>query len=438
VPPGGVIFEDDFTQRHWFWPVGPSEQGESRYRDEAYCLRAQKAQGIYLVTLREPTRQDLALEVDVWPEEASFKGIYGVGIRSFGSPSNGYFFILSAQGAFQVLDATGTPPRQAVPWTPIGSRFTPERGQHLSVIARGIHLAFLIDGRVVGVAEDRFPHTGPILLVVGSGEAQPSGWVCFDNLRIRSVGPEDELALAKRPTPGPPTPVIPRRATVTVLRPVPTALPIAHDLLKRAHDATVSLHLELPDSLIVGTGTVVGPDGRTMLTAFHVIGDMDTGEQKGGTLRVGPYLDFTLLGNVLAGDREHDLAVVRVTNPDFPGFAIVPLGDSDQVAVGDSVYVLSYPASGQGSLVTTRGVVLTAYRERPNGPVEVILTDAQVSPGSSGGVAIDLQGRVIGIVSAIIQKPEVLSELGYPDLSAVSVLVPVNKARPLLQQVGAW
>ncbi len=274
------------------------------------------------------------------------------------------------------------------------------------------------------------------MLVVSSGGAKDSGWVCFDNLRIRSVGPEDRVALAQRPKPPRPTPLIPRPEKILHL--VPTPLPIAPELLKRAHDATVSLHLEAPAGLIVGTGTVVGRDGRTLLTAFHVIGDIETGEQREGTLRIGPHLNFTLLGAVLAGDSKHDLAVVRVTTSDFPGFAIVPLGDSDQVAVGDSVYVLSYPASGQGSLVTTRGVVLMAYRERPGGPVEVILTDAQVSPGSSGGVAIDLEGRVIGIVSAIIQKREVLSDLGYSDLPAISVLVPVNQARPLLEQVGAW
>jgi hypothetical protein len=76
-----------------------------------------------------------------------------------------------------------------------------------------------------------------------------------------------------------PTQVPPPTATPSVLKPIPTPLPLSEPLRARAHGATIRIAIPNPDgSWWVGTGTVVGFDGRTFVTAFHVVGDKDTGQ----------------------------------------------------------------------------------------------------------------------------------------------------------------
>ena len=67
-----------------------------------------------------------------------------------------------------------------------------------------------------------------------------------------------------------------------------------------------------------------------------------------------------------------------------------------------------------------------------SGSGQYLSTSARASPGSSGGVAINGRGELIGIVSAGITDPSVLRGLGYPEPSLISLLVPSDEARSLL------
>lgn len=219
-----------------------------------------------------------------------------------------------------------------------------------------------------------------------------------------------------------------------ILDPIPTPHAIQADALKVAHGATIHIVVTDVDGISSsGTASVIGADGLTAATAFHVVGDPATGRLYDDVVHVGPILDWKLEARVVRSDPQLDLAIVRVIPDGFPGFAVVPMGDSEQVAVGDTVYTLSYPGVGHGSLVTTSGVVLAVIRERAGAPIRYILTDAKASPGSSGGVAINEKGQLIGLVTAIILRSPVLAQLGYPDLQQATVLTPINWAKPLLK-----
>ena len=210
---------------------------------------------------------------------------------------------------------------------------------------------------------------------------------------------------------------------------------IEQALLDRAVGATINLQVETRLGFTAGgTGTVIGQDGRMFLTAFHVVGDTDTGRlYPTREIRVGPFMDWTLRAHVVAVDPEHDLAVLRVDDAeDFGGFSFVPVGDSDSVRLGDTVYTLSYPGSAHGSLVTTRGTLLSRLSLTTEDTTRYFLTDALASPGSSGGIAINERGEVIGIVSAVIFRRGTLDRLGLPQVGRVTVLVPINWSRPLL------
>ncbi len=227
------------------------------------------------------------------------------------------------------------------------------------------------------------------------------------------------------------------RLQVDTLDTLPNAVDIAQPLIDRAVGATIHIVADTRYGFTSGgTGTVIGEDGRTFLTAFHVVGDPTTGRlYPVREIRVGPFKDWTLRAHVIATDPENDLAVLIVNEaPDFGGFAYTPVGDSDTLHLGDTIYTLSYPGSAHGGLATTRGVLLGKVGLTTESNPRFLLTNAEASPGSSGGIAINEKGEVVGIVSAIVTRRETLDGLGLPQVSLATVLVPINWSRPLLGQ----
>jgi len=207
-------------------------------------------------------------------------------------------------------------------------------------------------------------------------------------------------------------------------------IPLAEQVRNTVWWSTLSLVIEEAGGYTQGTGIVVQTDaeGFSILTAYHVVEDVRPGQP----ILIGPYADWTLIANVVATAPDVDLAILRVQSP-VRLFEAVPLGDSDSVSMGDSVYLFSYPGSGRGNLVVTQGVAVGRYPISRGGG-QYLGTSARASPGSSGGVAINGRGELVGIVSAIIFNPTILQELGYPELSLISLLVSSNEARPLLAQ----
>lgn len=217
--------------------------------------------------------------------------------------------------------------------------------------------------------------------------------------------------------------------------PEPPAPTLAPEAERVAHGATVRLLLLRGDGTVVqGTGTMIGADGLTFLTAFHVIGNPLTGTPYGGTLRVGPYLNWTLEARLLAFDPSVDMALLRVVHPQGL-FSVVPLGDSEALRAGDAIHVLSYPAEGAGSLVRSSGRVLGHFLFEGYG-VPLIATDADASLGSSGGVAINGRGEVVGIVTGLVVSPRGMARLGRADLTSATLIVPISAARPLLAEAS--
>lgn len=240
---------------------------------------------------------------------------------------------------------------------------------------------------------------------------------------------------SRGPAPGPAAPTVPLR--VVSIDSVPTPKEIDQPLLDRAVGATINVVVETRLGFTAsGTGTVVGGDGKTFLTAFHVVGDNESGWLYPTTeIRVGPFRDFSLRARVIATAPEHDLALLRVEDAEeFDGFSFVPLGDSDKMQLGDTIYTLSYPGVARGGLVTTKGSLLSTISLVEDEAIHYFLTDAHASPGSSGGVAINERGEVIGIVSAVIFRRSILDRLGLPQINRATMVVPINWAQPLMGQ----
>jgi S1-C subfamily serine protease len=138
----------------------------------------------------------------------------------------------------------------------------------------------------------------------------------------------------------------------------------------------------------LSTGSGFAIDEHTLITNKHVVADSKD-------LEVSTYdgHDITVGATSTAGLA--DLAVVRTTDP-LPSYPKLAKSDPRP---GDPVTVVGYPAGGE--LTVTEGEVMGTTRDPLNANLgEVLLTNAQVEPGSSGSAALDDKGRVIGVVYA--------------------------------------
>lgn len=142
-----------------------------------------------------------------------------------------------------------------------------------------------------------------------------------------------------------------------------------------------------------GSGFVIDDRGH-VVTNNHVVG---------GATR----LDITLadgsgyIGELVGADPANDLAVVRIAAPPevLRGLTVLPLGDSDQLRVGQTVIAIGNPFGLERS--ASVGIVSSLGRTRP-GETErlitnMIQTDAAINPGNSGGPMLNLDGEVVGI-----------------------------------------
>ncbi len=151
-----------------------------------------------------------------------------------------------------------------------------------------------------------------------------------------------------------------------------------------------------------GSGFVIDSEGL-ILTNNHVIADAAEGGQITVVFSGGAQAEAEVVGR----DASYDLAVLRVERTGLPE---LDLGDSDAVVVGQPVVAIGAPL-GLASTVTS-GIVSALNRPVAAGGdegeaafINAIQTDAAINPGNSGGPLVDLNGRVIGINSAIARIP---------------------------------
>lgn len=169
----------------------------------------------------------------------------------------------------------------------------------------------------------------------------------------------------------------------------------------------------------LGSGFIIGADG-TIVTNNHVI---EGAEQVEVFLTDGTRLPAKVIG----ADDKTDLAVLKIeAGRDLP---FVEFGDSDTAVVGDWVMAIGNPFGLGGSV--TLGIVSARNRDIQSGPYDqFIQTDAAINQGNSGGPLFDMNGKVIGINTAIIARGG--SSLG------IGFAVPGNLARPVIDQLAEF
>jgi serine protease Do len=144
-----------------------------------------------------------------------------------------------------------------------------------------------------------------------------------------------------------------------------------------------------------GAGTIWHPQGLVVTNA-HVAGR--------GPLRVELQDGRTLDAEILAVDRERDLAALRIAADGLP---TIQLADSRAVRPGQWVMAVGHPYGVVGS--ATGGVVIGMGRQWPEMPEtkrDWIVVGLHMRPGHSGGPLVDARGRLLGI-NTMINGPEV-------------------------------
>ncbi|ABS64070.1 protease Do [Parvibaculum lavamentivorans DS-1] len=166
----------------------------------------------------------------------------------------------------------------------------------------------------------------------------------------------------------------------------------------------------------LGSGFVIDPDG-IVITNNHVIEGADRIEVT--------FTDGTTLPATVAGtDPKTDIAVLRVESSKKLPF--VELGDSNKARVGDWVIAIGNPFGLGGSV--TAGIVSALNRDIHAGNYDdFIQTDAAINRGNSGGPLFDMEGRVVGVNSAIISPSGASVGIGFA--------VPTSTVKPVVAQI---
>ncbi|WP_373695900.1 DegQ family serine endoprotease [Aquibium pacificus] len=143
----------------------------------------------------------------------------------------------------------------------------------------------------------------------------------------------------------------------------------------------------------LGSGFVLDAAEGIVVTNNHVIADADEIEVN---FSDGSKLKAELVGR----DTKTDLAVLKV-DPTRKKLKAVSFGDSDAIRIGDWVMAIGNPFGLGGSV--TVGIVSARNRNINAGPYDdFIQTDAAINRGNSGGPLFNMEGKVIGINTAII------------------------------------
>ena len=163
-----------------------------------------------------------------------------------------------------------------------------------------------------------------------------------------------------------------------------------------------------------GSGFIVNKEGY-ILTNAHVIAEADAITV---TLSDGRDFEAKLVGT----DPTFDLGVLKIEASNLP---TLDLGDSEALDVGEYVLAIGNPYGLEHSV--TMGVISAKNRSIHAGDVHFqgfLQTDAAINPGNSGGPLLDVQGRVVGINTAII-----------PFAQGIGFAIPSNMARQVLQDL---
>ena len=201
--------------------------------------------------------------------------------------------------------------------------------------------------------------------------------------------------------------------------------------------SVVTLHVSGATESGTGTGFVLDDRGH-ILTNNHVVAPAGSSGEITVTFSGGE----TATAEVVGKDSGYDLAVVKVSG--VSGLKPLPLGNSDNVQVGDPVVAIGAPFDLSNTV--TSGIIsakdrpITAGGEKGDGSdvsyVNALQTDAPINPGNSGGPLVDTDAHVIGINSAIRAADSgSAGEGGQAGSIGLGFAIPINQGKLVAEEL---
>jgi putative serine protease PepD len=189
-----------------------------------------------------------------------------------------------------------------------------------------------------------------------------------------------------------------------------------------------------------GSGFILHNDG-TIVTNNHVISA--AANSTSSSIAVKFFDGETATATIVGRDPSTDLAVIKVNN--VPNLVAANLGSSNTLHVGDTVLALGSPLGLEGSV--SSGIVSALHRTVELGAegrdfgqsptqrslvADAIQTDAAINPGNSGGPLVDINGKVVGVNTAIASLGSTSSQSGS---IGVGFAIPVDEVQSVAEQL---
>lgn len=207
------------------------------------------------------------------------------------------------------------------------------------------------------------------------------------------------------------------RASVVALRATQAVRSGPAAMLPGASDAVADVAL--------GTGFIIdaGGEGSYLLTTERIAA---AAPELSAVLPGGVEVPVRLVGR----DRRLDLALAKLELPPALRVAPLPLGSSDELAVGEELVVLGNPFGDE--VIAAAGIVAATGRDAGTSVAQgaaasyraLVQTDARIHRGNSGGPVLDRAGRVIGIATATGDRP-----------TELSFVIPISRVREVLERL---
>ena len=194
-------------------------------------------------------------------------------------------------------------------------------------------------------------------------------------------------------------------------------------IAKKAFGSTVLLVIEDANGQPLSLGSGFFVRAGKIASNLHVV----EGGARGYAKLVGQKTNYELEG-ITAVDTKRDLVVLKISAANSP---VLPLGNSDAVQVGESVYAVGNPQGLEGTF--SQGIVSSI---REVGTDKLLQITTPISPGSSGGPVLNARGEVIGVSVATFKGGQNLN-FAIPSDYLKTMLEKAGPAKPLAQAKSA-
>ncbi len=195
-------------------------------------------------------------------------------------------------------------------------------------------------------------------------------------------------------------------------------------VIAKVRPAIVLVTVTTSNGTALGSGEIVNKQGY-IVTNNHVVNGATSIQV---TLSDGTRATAQLTGT----DAADDLAVIKITPPST-GLAVITIGDSSQLKVGQEVLAIGNPLGNTQTV--TNGIVSALNRSVSEGQggatiPDAIQTDAPINPGNSGGALVDMQGNLVGIPTLTAIDPEFNTPA-----NGVGFAIPANRVKLIVPQI---